>query len=324
MQRVWGCGLVMTLVVVACSSDESTPQGTAGTGGHAGSSAGTGGKSGSGGVGGSGGSGGTSSGGTAGADGAADAGLPTLSGTVVDASPGNFGSEPLLAGVEVCVVDGTGVKNTAIPCATTNAAGEYALANLTPNQQLIVMFSKSGYSSQLIAADIGTSDVTRGPMRLSAQQTDSGADGGSVPNFGWDPTITIDPAKGSMNIAATQPAATADSGVVPGFPGLDWTTGVSFTITPTGGNGPYYVNPNETWASSATATVNAWGAWFMNLAPGTYTVTATHPTLSCRAGGGGYGWAQTDGTAKAPIIAGMNTQAIAFICTPPPSDGGGG
>jgi hypothetical protein len=320
--RLLGCSLVVALVAAACSDDESESKGAGASGG----SAGTAGKSGSGGggtggTGGSGGSGGSSgsTGGTAGA--AADAGLVTLSGTVVEGIPGSFGNEPLLAGVEACVVDASGTRNTAIPCSLSDSAGEFALVDLAPNQELIVMFSKAGFPSQVIAVDIGAADIARGAMRMGQYASDSGADGGVV-NFGWDPALVIDSTKGTFNTVAVQSAATPDAGVVPGFSGLDWTTGVSFTISPAEGDGPYYVATDETWATSATATVNYWGAWVMNLPPGTYTVTATHPTLTCAASGGGYGWADTDGTARVPVLAGMNTQATSFFCAPPPSDAG--
>ena len=183
------------------------------------------------------------------------------------------------------------------------------------------MFSKAGYGTQVIAADIGTADAERTPMRLARIGSDGGADGGAPQVFGWDPALVIDSTKGSMNTFAVVSSASPDAGTA--APGFDFTTGVSFAITPDTGDGPYYVKPDESWAgASVTATVNGYGAWFMNLPAGTYTVRATHATLTCSAvAGNGYGWAQTDGSAKAPILAGINTQSIGFFCAPPP-DGG--
>ena len=320
--RVLGCSLVVVLVAAACSDDETGSNAAGGRGGSAGSSAGTGGKGGSGGgTSGTGGSGGSTGGtGGAGTD-AGDAGPPSLSGTTVDGVRGQLTGEPVLSGVEACVVDATGTKNTSIPCSTTNPAGEWSFPNLAPNQDMVVLFSKAGYNRTIIAVDLGTASITGRVVRMGRLQNDGGSDGGAVENFGWDPAVTLDTAtKGTLNAAAVQASASPDAGSY--VPGLDWTTGVSFTISPAGGNGPYYVNPNETWASSATSTVNGWGAWFLNLTPGTYTVTATHPTLRCNASGGAFGWSQTDGTSKAPVIAGIHTQTIAFFCAPPPSDAG--
>jgi hypothetical protein len=105
-------------------------------------------------------------------------------------------------------------------------------------------------------------------------------------------------------------------------PGFDWTTGVSFTITPASGDGPFYINADETWASGATSTMGTWGAWFVNLPPGEYSVSASHATMNCVPAGGRFGWAETDGTATAPVIAGINTQSIGFFCSEPPGDAG--
>ena len=72
-----------------------------------------------------------------------------------------------------------------------------------------------------------------------------------------------------------------------------------------------------------TPTSNAKGEFtFQGLPPGSYTVKATHPTLSCNASAGAFGWPQTDGTSKAPVLAGIHTQTIAFFCTPRPADAG--
>src|SRR5262245_23987185 len=120
--RVLGCSLAVVFVAAACSDDEKSPAGGAGRGGSAGSSAGTGGKSGSGGGGssGAGGSGGSTGGSSGAGKDAGDAGPPTVSGTTVEAKRGELGRETAVAGVEACVVDANGTKNTAIPCSTTN------------------------------------------------------------------------------------------------------------------------------------------------------------------------------------------------------------
>jgi len=318
--KLVGGSLAVVLVAAACSDDESGSQGGGGRGGSSGSSAGTGGKSGSGGSSGTGGSGGSTGGSAGKGSDAGDAGPPTLSGTTVEAVRGELTREPMLAGVEACVVDATGAKKATIPCSTTNASGVWSLPNLAANQQLLVLFSKAGYNQTIIVVDLGTANITDRVVRMGKLMNDGGTDGGTVQNFGWDPSVTLDTSKGTLNAAAVQASASPDAGSY--VPGLDWTTGVSFTITPAGGNGPYYVNPDETWASAATSTVNGWGAWFLNLPPGSYTVKATHPTLSCNASAGAFGWPQTDGTSKAPVLAGIHTQTIAFFCTPRPADAG--
>src|SRR6185503_7781172 len=107
--KLVGGSLAVVLVAAACSDDESGAQGGGGRGGSSGSSAGT------------------------GSD-AGDAGPPTLSGTTVEAVRGELTREPMLAGVEACVVDATGAKKATIPCSTTNASGVWSLPNLAANQ----------------------------------------------------------------------------------------------------------------------------------------------------------------------------------------------
>jgi hypothetical protein len=76
-------------------------------------------------------------------------------------------------------------------------------------------------------------------------------------------------------------------------------------------------------ARPGSAREGGYGAWFLNLTPGTYTVTATSATMTCSAiGGNGYGWAQTDGSSKAPVLKGTNTQSIGFYCAAKAADAG--
>lgn len=333
MKRALACGLAAALASAACSSDTTAPAGTTNPDASADGKAGSGGGSSTGGKGGAGGKGGTGTGtggtagtggaggtaGTAGADGGdAGNGPVQFTGTTTAYVGGKNGAEAPLAGVTVCVVDATGKKSTTIPCATTNAKGEYSFTGLARKQTLIILFEKAGYATQIIAADIGTADANRSPLRLAlTAAADAGVDAGA--GFAsWDPALVIDPAKGSLNAFAVQPGPGNQAA-----PGYDFTTGVSFTITPAAGAGPYYIDPTENWVSGATKTVGGWGAWFQNLTPGTYTVKATSATLSCTAiPGNGFGWAQADGSAKAPVFKGMNTQSIGFLCTPPAVDAG--
>ena len=133
--------------------------------------------------------------------------------------------------------------------------------------------------------------------------------------------MSLDPAKGFFNAFAVHAAASADAGNA--APGFDFTTGVSFVITPKDGTGPYYVNPDETYASGKTATTGGWGAWFLNLSPGKYTVTATSATMTCTAVPA-FSWAQKDGSAQIEIWKGLLTQSVGFFCAPMSADAGKG
>lgn len=322
--RTFICLLAAAVAGTACSSDTKTSSTSTDAGkGGGGASNGSGGSS-SGGKGGTVGSGGAAgASGAAGAGGSSEAGAPvTLSGTVVVAVPGQLGKEQPLAGVSVCVIDATGAKDKSIPCVTSDAQGKYSMPALAEKQTLIVSFEKAGYSLQVIALDVGTADIARSDLRMAPIVSgDAGTDAGPVPSFGWDPSLVVDATKGSFNTFAVQSAPKADAGTA--APGFDFASGVSFAVAPKSGVGPFYVNADETWASGATSTVGGYGAWFMNLAPGTYTVTATSATMTCNAiAGNGYGWGQTDGSAKAPVLKGTNTQSIGFFCAAKVTDAG--
>lgn len=308
------------IILAGCSSDETAAPAKSDAGSGGGS---TGGKTSTGGsqsTGGSSTGGSNSTGGASGASNdAGDAGPITFTGTVVEGVPGTIGNEAGLAGVSLCVVDSKGAKVTSFPCATTDSTGAYSMT-FARNQQLIVEFSKAGYGTQLAVLDVAAADIARTPFRLVKVVSDAGADGGGITNFGWDPSVVLDAKNGTLNVFAVQ-AAKADGGT--GGLGIDFTTGVSFTIAPATGDGPFYLDTSEAYVSGATATNGGYGAWFLNLPPATYTFSATSATLTCTAiAGGAYGWAQKDGTLKAPVIAGLNTQAVGFFCAPKATDAG--
>jgi hypothetical protein len=325
---ILGCLGALAWGVVACSSDNTTSGGDggsekeagsggkAGTGGHTGSTGGSSGSSGTTGTGGS------SGGGAAGASGAPskDAGEEPqpvhFSGTTSISVVGVLHDETALPGVSVCVIDSSGSKSSSQPCVVTDDKGAWSFV-FAPKQQLILGFEKAGYDKQLIVVDVGTADVqATTPVRLAPfVQVDGGPDGGAIVSYGWDPSIKLDASKGSVNLVAVQSAATADAGTA--APGFDFTTGVSFTLTPKGGDGPFFVTPGETWDESAKATVGGYGAWYLNLIPGTYQATASSDSATCVSVFSSiFGWQGDNGATKFPIIAGWNTQTILFYCTP--------
>ena len=243
-----------------------------------------------------------------------------VAGTVVVAIPGKNGHEDPLPGASVCVTDKTGDKITSIPCVTTGASGAFEFS-LVSGTRVVIEFQKAGYGSQLIAVDVGTADIARGDVRLSPPVSGDAGDAGNGPTYGWDPSVVLDPAKGLVNVIAVQPSGSPDAGAA--APGLDFTTGLTLSVSPKSGVGPYYVAPDETWASTATKTAGGYGAWFLNLTPGDYKASASSPDLDCvPIGSNGYGWPNTDGTSGFPIIAGFNTQSIGFYCVPKVSDAG--
>lgn len=276
--------LGFALSIIGCSSDEKK-----------GTNLGTGGATGTGGSG----SGGTTS------------RTVSFSTKAVSFVPGSVTQEPPLPGVVTCVVDNTGASDPSIPCVTSDANGEFTLTGLATNTPILLSSEKEQYQPVITAVRMGPIDMGIDPagIRMIPLLADGGA-----PVLGWDPSVQRDPAKGSLTAFAISLIQTPEAGIA--APQNYFTNGVTFTITPAGGHdGPYYVRVDESWASGATSTVGGYGAWFLNLDPGEYAITATHPTLPC-VPINRYGWPQTDGTAKAVVVAGLMTASIGFACNP--------
>jgi hypothetical protein len=225
-------------------------------------------------------------------------------------------NEPPLAGVEVCIVTEDGTVDTDYECVTTDAQGAFDLGPLPANTELIVAFSMGGYLTQIKPLDVAEASITLPiPFRMAAN-----GDGGLPSNFGWDPAVVIDMANGTVNFfAVTSHIGDGGGSAAPGF---DWVEGVSVTITPAG-EGPFYIDGDERYDATLDATGNGgYGGWFMNLAPGEHVLTFSHPTLNCAPiGGNAFGWPEGPNSVRAPVVAGMNTQAVGVFCTAP-VDGG--
>jgi len=85
--------------------------------------------------------------------------------------------------------------------------------------------------------------------------------------------------------------------------------GFTVTISPAATAGPVYTSASWTPDPSLTSSSAAgWG--FFEAAPGDYTLTFTHPTLTC-------------GTTMTTVVAGYDTTYVGAICTAPGADGGG-
>jgi len=276
--------LGLALSAIGCSSDEKSGGTKPGTGG---------------------------SNGTGGSDsGVGTGGGVNFSAKTVEFVPGAITHESPLAGVEACIVSTAGARDLSIPCATSDANGEFTLTGLAPGNFLISC-EKAQYERVITAVSMGTIDI--GVDISGIRMVPLLADGGT-PVLAWDPSVQQDPTKGSLSVFAMSFFAAPDAGRASPF--LHFTFGVTFAITPTGGHdGPYYADRNESWVSGATTTAGGPGASFLTLDPGEYTITATHGTMTCRSTSGGrFGWWQDDGTSKAGVVAGAATVGIGFNC----------
>jgi len=94
---------------------------------------------------------------------------------------------------------------------------------------------------------------------------------------------------------------------------LEEQAGVSFEITPAAGDGPYFAGGKNIDPVLTATTVEGLGtAGFVNVPPGTYSVTASHPTATCvPADRSPLGTVQ--GSAEAVVVAGVAT-TVFFLC----------
>lgn len=290
-----------------CSSDESKGNGgtqDSGPGATGGSM--TGGSGGSSATGGSGGMTG-GSGGTGGSN-AGDAGVVTVAGKVVDVTTSdatkNFDATqyPALSGVEVCVYG-----DSSIPCVTTDANGEYTITGVPAGMDFYLSYTgKDANGADLEAtlyAIVGAAagaTVTPPAILMTTQAfTDSwGTQGG----------VTPDATKGIILFGATTlgPSSTPFHETF-GTTELYYLEGYSVTLSPAATAGPVFTS--ETWTPDPTLTVSSAAGWgFFLAAPGTYTLTITHPGMTC-------------GSVTTKVVAGYSTTYVGTLCQPD-TDGG--
>jgi hypothetical protein len=318
----------LSLALASCSSDSDKAPGPGGaggsggagaeggqggsgaamtTGGNGGSTGGAGGTTG--GSGGSAGAGGSTGGAGGGADGG---GTVSIEYRVVEYAA-DVGGEASLEGVEICAVDDP--SETTDHCTMTDANGIFTLEGLTPGARTLLRYTKDGYYGGLSAVLVGEADMTPPRDVAGYRLVSLSADGGPPALEGMAPDISVDLGLGSVTaVVIRSTPADAGSGALGAF---DWVQGASLAMTPASGNGPWYNDAAEGYVDGATETSGGWGAFFVNLPNGTYTLSIDHPSLNCNPIGSVYGWPAADGTVEVPVFEGWNTQAVGFICVEP-------
>jgi hypothetical protein len=85
--------------------------------------------------------------------------------------------------------------------------------------------------------------------------------------------------------------------------------GVTVTLTPTSGAGPFYATAAGVPSTTLTETTTSGTAIFANVDPGDYVVTFSHATLTCAPTG--FAWAGTAAeTTRVPVQADHITSTI--------------
>ncbi|MEW5847725.1 MAG: hypothetical protein AB2A00_02885 [Myxococcota bacterium] len=195
----------------------------------------------------------------------------------------------LLEGVEVCVWE-----REDLSCVRTDASGSFTLP--APKGEIGLTFRKDGYVPLLapIVAKAGAFSSPRlTPVELAQQQ-------GAI----WD---------------ATDPYPFAHTGVVTfnaylktaaSVRGLD---GVTVQLTPDVGLGPFYLRADGYDPTLSTTAAPLGAAVMMDVPPGEYEVTFTHPYAQCVEQAGLWE-TTTPGRFRTPVVQGFATDVNVY-CT---------
>lgn len=242
------------LCAVGCGGDDDDKK--AGTGGSAGSGA----------TGGGGTGGGTGGGGAGGGSGK----TISYSGEITEFVLSGNGNP--LEGVSMCVLD-----RPEIPCATTDAAGKYALSGVPAGVELGIIAEKTGYQSSLAVALTPDTDQTVNGFLVSdaVAQLVYGTAGFTWPLNG-EGTITVAVQHDAPVDGGAGDGGAADAGTKRG--GMD---GATVSLTPASGKGPVYTSAAGTPDKAATSTSTSGIGVFGNVPAGQYEIGVSHPTKTC-------------------------------------------
>ncbi len=216
---------------------------------------------------------------------AADVFIPT---TLLDGHTVNSPNGTILGGVKVCVF-----KHPEMPCVTSDSSGAFTI-DLPSNAETGVTLEKTGYASVLAPLAVATDTLTYTigvPTEQSRKQL-YGAFGATYPDTAHGFVFFIGTLKGQQEL------------------GLDGVTG---SIDPATGVGPFYVDTGGAAAPSATSTSTYSAIYFASLAPSDSSVVKLAPTsMSCAQYFGGWTTSQLN-AARFPVAAGFETH-VGLIC----------
>jgi hypothetical protein len=173
-------------------------------------------------------------------------------------TPGN----PAVSGVKVCVY-----QNTSIKCSTSSTSGKFVLFHLTLNADYHVTFEKAGWMPLVVPIHVPRTSLDgHGEfihrVGMVAEQTAKlvgtlmGVNNVDLTNKAH---VVVDVHESQQNTVA----------------------GVSITMSPQNGQGPFYTTTSGT-KNPKPETSAAGLAIFLNVTPGTYEFSYTHATKSCK------------------------------------------
>lgn len=225
----------------------------------------------------------------------------TVTGVVVDVSNGdparNFDHTkyPAIAGVKVCVHE-----HADIPCVTTDSEGKYALGGLPENLDVYLSYEKESLAPMLFKPVPGTGSEMPAMLLVSSEYRDSFAKAGG---------IQPEPSTGLIYFGANllesrgtmyhQKFGTAERYYLKAY---------SVSVWPAAKAGPVYVSSH--WQADARLKESSAAGWgIIQAAPGDYTLSFEHPSLTCP-------------TATAKVLPGYITIYASVLCSVGDADAG--
>jgi hypothetical protein len=207
-------------------------------------------------------------------------------------------SFPPTDGAEVCV------KDCAVPCATTDATGEFYLYGVPADSRVILTFAKSGYVQTATALVTGSEDAKQMSLHVAVSQPAAKA---LLADAGFDWLF------GGSSILYFSAA----------FPTSPSLPGVVYSIEPAAAKGPVYLGldgKNDPTLSAATGGPGpARSVGLFQAAAGEYVVRALMPGHACAPSPGSpAGWpGPTPDTIRMPALADTIMSQAWFGCSAP-------
>jgi hypothetical protein len=244
--------------------------------------------SGIGGAGGAGGAGTSSSSSASAGTGGSQSSTVAIAGTVVPVPQGT------LPGVSICLLD-----HPEVPCVTSDGQGKFSI-DVPANAEVAITLSKAGFAGVLVP--IATSDKDQLQWAIGLQQEPD------VKGF-YDasPGATYPDANHGFLAVFAHPSANPQAGL----------PGMTASITPVSGTGPFYASPNFKLPDPMLTSTSTSGiVRFADVAPGMLEITAGPATLVCTSNFGGWPSPKAN-TLRAPIAPGFETHVGVECSTPP-------
>lgn len=208
-------------------------------------------------------------------DAAFPTGTLTINGELTELTAAGAGGA--VSAATICVIEPVGG-----PCVTSAADGTFTATGIPENTEMLVEVTKDNFMPALATVTSGTVDVAF--SYLIARRT-------TVAGLGLLISESIMETKGHIFVQTG---------------GAD---GVTVTLTPTSGAGPFYATAAGVPSRTLTETTTSGTAIFANVDPGEYVVTFSHATLTCAPTG--FAWAGTAAeTTRVPVQADHITSTI--------------